>query len=455
MQTTPRNPPNAEDWESYRAVITELYVNQNMSLPRLRRYMQDEYQFYASPNMFKTRFREWNAWKNMTVKRILPSMDQRNSANRQIQSHRHREYLRRLPTDRLRQLLDSLNRQQPISASASLSSPQDLQTSEFYMYQLNALVKGSSDAKLWPTDEVNGFLNEDTVPAWCSSAMSAIWVLNEGNVADAYRFLQKFIEASPRHLPRQDPLVFLFVFTSVLSFAIQHKQVAMKLTYTILYGLRNLKSVPTSHPLRQLIEWMAREGPEGIVAHASKIILTYVRLIQETLGSAYPIVQDILSDAMSRLLKHNLVSVGEVISLGRDMVLEAEASRHNRGKDYFNLKLSLADAHLANGETVMARMIAREIVHSKDASPRLMVWLCMTMSRVEEKDCRHDEAIEWALRGIVKGEEIFGKCSDWHLNALVFYRQLLERLGRSEDAGRVAQDRDFAIEELCSKVNAL
>ncbi|KAK0701320.1 Clr5 domain-containing protein [Lasiosphaeris hirsuta] len=53
-----------EDWEKQRKVITDLYVKENYKLREIHDYISREHGFYATPKMYKTRFRRWNLWKN-------------------------------------------------------------------------------------------------------------------------------------------------------------------------------------------------------------------------------------------------------------------------------------------------------------------------------------------------------------------------------------------------------
>lgn len=61
----PNDPPLAEDWETFRPIIVELYDTLNLPLPVVRQRMQDQYAFNATPKMFKDRLnKKWGIKKN-------------------------------------------------------------------------------------------------------------------------------------------------------------------------------------------------------------------------------------------------------------------------------------------------------------------------------------------------------------------------------------------------------
>ncbi|KAF4433459.1 hypothetical protein FACUT_8143 [Fusarium acutatum] len=269
---------SAKDWDHYREIITELYIKRNMSLPRLMSHMRLFYGFRATEKMYKLRFTEWNLRKNMTRDRSATCV--LNPDNNLMNLDKLKEYYRRQPEEKRRELLETLlqplTKEQPLNNAApqlSLTPPADLLNQEHRFHLLNTYVRGSSEDNLWPRDAKSGFKNEDHVPAWCSSVMSASLALREEKEGEATRFLQHFIKQSYDQLLRQDPLIFTFVYTSL--------------------------------------------GSTGIVAHAKSTILAYINMIYEALGKVYPIIQDMMSDTIWRLLRYKLMCPEEVATLGR------------------------------------------------------------------------------------------------------------------------------------------
>ncbi|KAI0540228.1 Clr5 domain-containing protein [Xylaria digitata] len=57
-----------EDWAQYRTIITELYMSQKRKLDDVRRIMAEDYGFYATLRMYKTRFKKWGLAKNKRPK---------------------------------------------------------------------------------------------------------------------------------------------------------------------------------------------------------------------------------------------------------------------------------------------------------------------------------------------------------------------------------------------------
>ncbi|KAG7106506.1 hypothetical protein HYQ44_014102 [Verticillium longisporum] len=189
--------------------------------------------------------------------------------------------------------------------------------------------------------------------------------------------------------------------------------------------------------------------------HASRMLLAYINLIHKTLGAAFPIVQDMLSDAMDRLLCYDLVSPTEVVTMGQCMVLAAEAQGHTQCKDHANLKKALAAAYVKLGDLRSGRLMATEVLamHDVDLGHKDMLpAVHMLISRIDEAEGLVELARESALRAILASIETFGRWSDWTVNSLIHYRRILERAGRIDDARKVEDDRDLAIRQLQQKL---
>ncbi|KAF5673639.1 hypothetical protein FDENT_10212 [Fusarium denticulatum] len=398
--------PAVKDWDHYRETITELYIKRNMSLPKLMSHMRLVYGFRATEKMYKLRFTKWSLKKNMTRDRSAECV--LNPGNNLMNLDKLKEYYRRQPEEQRRELLETLlqplTKEQPLTIAApqlSLTPPADLLTQEYRFHLLNTYVRGSSEVDRWPKDDKSGFKNEDHVPAWCSSVSSASLALREEKEGEATRFLQHFIKQSHEQLLRQDPLIFTFIYTSVLFFATSRPGVAQWLLNSLYNVSENLSWAGSSHPLRLLLQVMLQLGPAGIVAHAKSTILAYINMIYEALGKVYPIIQDMMSDTIWRLLRYKLMSPEEVATLGRGLVLAAELQNQHRCKDHINLKMQLADAYLESGNYTEARRTAEEIKDVEYKSERMMPSLYMLLSRIDEAEKGAEGAIESALRSVV------------------------------------------------------
>ncbi|KAI0814508.1 Clr5 domain-containing protein [Xylaria sp. FL0064] len=53
----------SKDWERYRTILTDLYLNRGRSLEAVRSFMREEYGFCATPRMYKTQFKKWGVAK--------------------------------------------------------------------------------------------------------------------------------------------------------------------------------------------------------------------------------------------------------------------------------------------------------------------------------------------------------------------------------------------------------
>lgn len=371
-------------------------------------------------------------------------------------------YLKRLPPGRRNQILQSRQTGQwdiaPATGNVLLytpNAPNDLQLPEHCIYLLQQYVTGSSESGLWPRGPDGGFQNEDTVPNWCSPVMSAAWIQPEGKGNESTNLLAQFLHQCPQQLSRHDPLVFLFAYTSVLFFARTRPDIAGFVLRTFHAAARNLRLDNSSHPLATLFELLHRMGPEMIIFQASRILQAYVNIIQNTLGDTYPIVQDMTSDIMWRLLQYKLTSYEAVIDLGKTTIAAAEHQGHHRCKYFLQLKVQLVNSYIKLGRFQEARGLAEGVEHSEFRDDSMLPSFHMYMRRINEGEGRWADAKESSLKALTISIKLFGETSDWTLNTLIDYRKHLEAVGDRDTAQKVAQDRDWVIRELCQETELL
>ena len=422
--------------------------------------------------MYKARLAKWGAKKNVNPEDVRAFLShskplRSNTAARRspLSIEKVKTYISRLPEDRRRQFLKSLSKPLAVIISGTCSvisrppTPKDDESQFQHCIRLmHVYVRGSSENNLWPRDLNNGFRMQDDVPKWCSLVMSAAWVLKEGKEIEANRFLQQFVRHFPTQLVRQDPVLFAFIYTSVLFFARQYPYVAKYLLQEFYHASERLPWAGSLHPLRLLLVYLNRVGPEKMFLYAGEVLLAYVDMIHMTLGEAYPIVQDMLSDAMNRLQAYKLASPSKLAGLAQRMLLAAEIQNQHHCKYNLELKIGLSHIHLQMGKCSAAREIARDVMTPRNDDIRdgvVLMKFQMLFCKICEAEGKQDEAILYALRSLVTSINVFGQCSDWAVNNLIIYHQVLRRAGRSDDALLVSQDRDRTIEELCSKVESL
>ncbi|KAK8090981.1 Clr5 domain-containing protein [Apiospora phragmitis] len=432
-----------------------------MTLPRLIDEMKENFDFHATASMYKKHFRQWGLNKNLRFDRAVAALgharpDSRNSqvVDRQLSRERLQNYIRRLPENRRQQALQLVHGS-GVAASPprSVEPPSDLGLVEHCIHLLSHHVRGSHESGEWPYDPETGVKYEKVVPNWCTSVMSAAWVLEEGKEREAQLLLARFQNEAPSQLQRPDPLIFLFFYTSVLYFVEKHSDKAWQL-------LRNFRTIadhlpwPGKHPLRLLFQALHQLRPDNILAYASTILLTYVDLIHKTLGGAYPAVQDMLSDAMMRLLRWRLVSPEQIADLGHNMCTRAEREDRHHNEYYFNVKLHISNAYLLMGKNRSAEQVLDEIAapHNKDSrDPRILMSVDRFRAKLHESEGRTSDAIECVLRSLVLTMKLDGKQGPHLLNGLILLGQLYERAGQVDEARRVREDRDATLEALCNK----
>lgn len=114
--------------------------------------------------------------------------------------------------------------------------------------------------------------------------------------------------------------------------------------------------------------------------------------------------------------------------------------------------MQLADAYLESGNYREAPRTAKEIKDVEYKGEKMISSLLMLLSRIDEVEKGAEGAIESAQRSVVTSIEVFGRWSGWTVNSLGFCCKVLKRAGRVDEARRMAQDRDLAIEKLCNKL---
>lgn len=416
--------------------------------------------------MYRSRFQQWALKKNMKQNRAMADPHGASELAIRPVASRQRAAVQPGPSLVEGQTNGSLSlfqhRSSPYLGRTQLglplnSTPQppaDFYVPEKCLKLLQTYVKGSSEGRHWPRDNHGSFLNEDVVPAWCSPLMSAAWVLREGKLEAATLLLGKFLEQSPQQLARQDPLVFAFIYTSVLFFAPNHPRIANFLLRSLAAAAQRLPAGP--HPLRAIVLLLCQLGPDGIVRHASRILLAYVGFIEVELGAACPLVQDMTSDAVMRLISGSLIDAGTAAEHIRRMMTAAEVQGWHRCRYYLQLKMNLSKAYLKMGQPwyAEARRTAREVCDDQYGDIMdggLYMDYHMLMCKINEAEGRWEDAKASALRAVIASWERFGKDSDWAVNTLIVYTRILRAMGEHQLAEKVAQDRDFLVGKLCER----
>ncbi|KAK3938030.1 hypothetical protein QBC46DRAFT_171203 [Diplogelasinospora grovesii] len=72
-----------DDWERHRPIITRMYVRENKKLWQIVDVMSREHGFYATPKMYKTRFKRWGLWKNTKAADVAEVLRQRDTTGQQ------------------------------------------------------------------------------------------------------------------------------------------------------------------------------------------------------------------------------------------------------------------------------------------------------------------------------------------------------------------------------------
>lgn len=417
--------------------------------------------------MYRSRFQLWGVKKNTKQNRVTAITHEASELTIEPVAGRGQAAIQAVPSHAGEQTTEPSSlfrhRYSPHLGEINLSLrvhgtpplPADFYVPETCLKLLQSYVKGSSEGLYWSRDNHGSFLNEDVVRSWCSPLMSAAWVLQEGKLESATLLLGKFLDQSPQQLARQDPLVFIFIYTSVLFFAPNHPRIASFLLRNLYTATQWLPDMGR-HPLRNLVLLLCHLGPDGIARNASKILLAYVGFIEAELGAAYPLVQDMTSDAVMRLVGGRLIGVETAAEHLRRMIMAAEAQGWHRCRYFLQLKMNLSKAYLNMGQLWYpeARRMVEEVSEDQYADIMdggIQMDYHMLMCKVNEAEGRWEDAKLSALRAVVASWDHFGKESDWAVNTLILYTRILRQVGEHQFAEKVAQDRDILIRRLCDR----
>ncbi|KAJ9303103.1 hypothetical protein DTO271G3_477 [Paecilomyces variotii] len=82
MTSLPFRPRSSEDWQPYRPIILNLYINDQLKLKDVKEIMERDYNFVASEKQYKDRLAAWKARKNIKTSeaRIMLRKQQERSA---------------------------------------------------------------------------------------------------------------------------------------------------------------------------------------------------------------------------------------------------------------------------------------------------------------------------------------------------------------------------------------
>lgn len=399
--------------------------------------------------MYRSRFQRWDVKKNSQGNRIAQPSRTASTA------------ISETTVDYQVIAIGTHVRSVEIQPSSSIiiqpSLPNSLYIPDKLLYLLRSYVRGSSEALHWPRDSFGSFLNEDVVRSWCSPLMSAAWVVKEGDTRAATLLLGQFLDQCHQQLERKDPLIFVFIYTSVLFFATKYPGTAIFLLFKLHSAARGI-SDPAVRPLCALIRVLCQLGPEGIVQHARTTLFAYIDFIQTELGAAYPLIQDMTSDAVMRLLAGRLISSEAAVTHISQMISAVEQQGWQRCRYFLQLKMNLSKAYLQMGEAGLAdaRQMAEQIMQDQYADCRdngIVMDYHTLICNINEAEGYWNEARLSALRAVATSIMHFGEHSDWAVNTLILYRNVLERMGEYEEAQMVAKDRDLVVAKLCQLVN--
>lgn len=404
--------------------------------------------------MYKSRFQEWGVEKNSSAGRILSQTEKMCLHGKELD--KTMGYLRRLSQPRRKEILDALKPllvNNPVSLQAPLSPPDEIFFPERCIKELRSYVRQCHQSGLWPRDSLYGFKFEDVVPAWCSSPWQAAGLLKEGKTDKANRLLSRFATECRGQLERHDPLIFPYIYSSVLYFSGRFPPYATRLLAVIHRASKALLRGHPAHPLHTLIEILTQIGPQNMLHFGSRILLAYIDYVEESLGEAWPIVLEMLADTIDRLVFYNMMEPQEALKVGYRMILAAELQDHGRSQSILELKMALSLCHLRMARYSEGIQVLEDVLESHDPtrhSSKMLVSLHMQMAKLHDGDGEQSRALESAVRAVQTSIQEFGEVAGWTINSLRLLHDMREKVGHTEHAQKVMQDYDYLIEKMCS-----
>ncbi|KAM0813192.1 putative Clr5 domain-containing protein [Seiridium cardinale] len=474
-----------EDWQRHRAVITELYEAQNMTLADVMKVMEEKHSFFATARMYKTRFNKWGLQKTLRFQQVgelLRQNTDRAAAGKEsvrlirgkpVDDKRLRKYLRSLPPDRHSQLAELVHgqtatpgtAQSPASAVSCrtpspgpslshlfpLRPPDQLRIPEETITSMRTYVRGSLDSGLWTLDP-NNIVRAGPLFNFWNLGQTAKRLLGAGQTKQAFQVLQNCFHEYKALLLAQSPSLYLYTYIVALTFADGYPDL-----YTaFLRYITNLSSIvfSESHPLCAMFGNMLRMDPTA--ARESVIALTqaYIHLCQITPESIAMLdVEGFISIHFAEIGLHGR-DVAETTL--RRMMEKLEPHRHIDIMEaiWVDARDDLSAMLIKQDKYQEAALILRESLKSRvlPKYPLLQASANRNLFKIARDRGTQEEAVRAGHSMVKFASDLWGMSDNKTITLLTDFMVYLRKVEMDELADRIDKDFDAAMDELSKDI---
>ncbi|KAK7959605.1 uncharacterized protein PG986_004459 [Apiospora aurea] len=263
------------DWALRRDIITQLYIIDDLSLKEVERIMREEFQFHATPKMYKDHFRKWGFRKNLSSQFIEDILRR----TRQTSATEDKEPIERKSETFDRDLGRRINRylrttyltEHPLWRFGSLRQPIELPHNTRYAEQSTAMTSlpNDSEAYINPWGLSHQATTNQTLN-WVTILGMALSSLRQGRVAMGFALLNHCFEKLAGML---EPSIWL-IFTTFYAISSLSKSDPI-LGNMFLRYLENLMST-RKHAFHDLLAVLKQCGADGVSSVFSTVIGDYL-----------------------------------------------------------------------------------------------------------------------------------------------------------------------------------
>ncbi|KAH8678121.1 Clr5 domain-containing protein [Xylariales sp. PMI_506] len=480
MSTTNAEWASPQAWEAHRSTISDLYENRNMKLQDIMKMMENNHNFFATPRMYKTRFKKWGLQKTLRFDQVCELLRQNTTRaamgkdsvrlirGRVVDDRRLRKYIQNLSPEKYAEMTSivygnsgNLKRVRPVDdiycrtpspepqicrLSQSMS-PGELRIPEECIYAMRHYGHGAIDTGIWNVNPREILRAGQLFNFWNLAAVSTK-LLRTGQTKSAFRLLHKCFHEYKPLLAAQSPLLFLYTFVVALLFAHEHPD----LYRSFLRYITELSRIvhEPSHPLGAIFDILLRMGPDAARESAAVLTSCYVELCQREEGSIAMIDSQVfMTFQFANIGMHGFDVAEEII---RDLLDRLEPYRGEQKVEaiYLDSRDDLAAMCSAQGKFQEARDILMESLKSPtlDDFPLLRASIYRHLFTLARDEGDHQQAM-------AAGHRVLRFCIDtWGLNdgrtltVMGDVKSYLSKHGQVELAEHIGQDFDKALDEL-------
>ncbi|ORY70243.1 Clr5 domain-containing protein [Pseudomassariella vexata] len=348
-----------EDWDSYRALITRLYMDEKKPLRELLGIMEHKHNFHATLKMYKYRVAKWGLTKYVKTAQVDEALRQEDQS---IQSG-HSASRAELPKPRLAARKDrnivlidtgssSLASHHP--TPRRIESPDSIKMAEEMVQISRQLVCGCLDSGNWTFDTTKTTMRSNLEQKWLYGMRSARMLFHLGSFTPAFYLYDACFDQYPRLMTSPNPGLFIYAYAATLWLP---PVVAQRfLEYAAEMAAIRL---PANHPFNLAWSRLKRAGLQQIKAHALHVLQSYWKAIEDQLGTQNLGLLRLAVELSDELTFLGLMDVEKPKKTLRSIAFQQELVNDGNAAQW--TKLSLAHTLRHNGRLDEAEAVRHEV----------------------------------------------------------------------------------------------